>query len=419
MISPRALKRGIGQGLLVLLALMPFHAFASVWLGHLFGHQSLIQSWKEVLLAILTLMGILLAIRDTESRERLRSWPIYAIATFGIIAILVTLVQWPGATAAIFGAKIDFEFMLAFALAAMVATPKLVRAAIITILVSSTIVFAFSIAQVFFLPKDFLAQFGYGPTTIMPFQFLGDWTGPFRFSSTLGGPNQLGTFTLLPIALAISVSVRRRYWWLLTIVPAGLISLFSTYSRGAWLGALVTAITLALILGGRRYRAPLLAAFALLALVATAAISQLARHSGRISSYIFHTGTKSDALHLQSLTTGLDSSIAKPLGHGLGTAGPAVFHSGTGHIIENYYLQLSYETGFLGLGIFVVIIITLGYELARNASRNALAPAALAALAGVSLTSVFLPAWTDSSTALILWIAAGIALCRTPDHYHV
>ncbi len=419
MISPRALKRGIGQGLLVLLALMPFHAFGSVWLGHILGHQALIQSWKEVLLAVLAAAGVILAIRDSESRDRLRSWPIYASTMFVALAVVVTMLKWPGTTAAIFGAKIDFEFLLAFALATMVTTPKLVRAAIAAILISSSIVFIFAIAQVFFLPTDFLARFGYGPSTIMPFEFLGSWTGPFRFSSTLGGPNQLGTFTLLPMALAATVAIRKRAWWLLLIPAAGAVALFNTYSRGAWLGALAAGLALMLTLVSRRLRAPLLAVIAVLGLIVTVGLNALAHRSGRISSYIYHSGTQSDALHLKSLTVGLNGSFARPLGHGLGTAGPAIFHSGTGQIIENYYLQLSYETGIAGLLAFVLLVLSLGFELGRNTARNALAPAALAALVGVSVTSLFLPAWTDSSTALILWTAAGLATSSAPEHYHV
>lgn len=418
MITQRALQRLIGRGLILLLALMPFHAFGSVWLGHLFGHEALFQAWKEVVIAGLALLTIALVVINDQARDRLRSWPVMLIGLFIVTALTVTLGSWPGLTAAAFGAKIDFEFLVCFVIALVVADANLIRTAIWTILISSSIVFLFSVAQIYLLPVDFLARFGYGPNTIMPFEFLGSWTGPFRFSSTLGGPNQLGTFTLLPMALAATIAIRKHAWWLWIIPALGLFSLFHTYSRGAWLGAIMVAIVLALATTSRR-RAGLLAGIAATILAISYAVDHLAKTNARLNAYLFHTGTQSDQLHLQSLTVGLTDSVKRPWGHGLGTAGPAIFHSGAGHIIENYYLQLSYETGFLGLIAFISLVTMVIIGLAQRAASSLLAPATLAAIAGISVTSIFLPAWTDSSTAIIVWIAAGLALGAHDEHRHV
>jgi O-antigen ligase len=111
--------------------------------------------------------------------------------------------------------------------------------------------------------------------------------------------------------------------------------------------------------------------------------------------------------------------VSRPFGHGLGTAGPAVFHSGSGLIIENNYLQLSYETGVIGAAVFIAVVAGVAFELARRAVKIDLAAACLAALIGISITALFLPAWTDSSTALILWTAAGSAVGLSPDTHHV
>ena len=46
--TARQLEQVIQLGLLVLVALMPFHAFLTTWLGSGLGHRSLLQGWKEL-----------------------------------------------------------------------------------------------------------------------------------------------------------------------------------------------------------------------------------------------------------------------------------------------------------------------------------------------------------------------------------
>jgi hypothetical protein len=426
MMPPARLRRGIGLGLLALVALMPFHAFFSIWLGHLTGHQAIIQAWKELLLVALSALGIVLLIRDPEARDRLRTWPALLSGAFALVAVLVTLFTQPSFKAIAFGAKTDFEFLLAFILALMVANPKLVRTLIWTILISSSLVIGFGLLQSSVLPPDFLAQFGYNTGTIAPYLMLDPAVGSLRFSSTLGGPNQLGTFLLLPLALAGVLIVRRRQWWWIPLIIAGAIVLTNTYSRAAWAGAGVAVLTLALTLVPSRLRAAAAALFAGLGLIGAVAVNQLLKKGGDLQYYIFHSNSLwrgergSDFQHLQSLRLGVASTLGQPFGHGLGTAGPAVLHSGTnGLVIENYYLQLSYESGILGGLLFLAVIIATGLELARRAVRHDLAAATLAALVGISVTSLVLPAWADSSTALIFWITAGSVIGLTPETRHV
>ena len=46
-------ERWLGGGLIVLVGILPFHAFLATWLGHLFGSREIIQAWKEVLILLL------------------------------------------------------------------------------------------------------------------------------------------------------------------------------------------------------------------------------------------------------------------------------------------------------------------------------------------------------------------------------
>jgi hypothetical protein len=415
----------IQRGLLVLVALMPFHAFLSVWLGSLIGHQAIIQSWKEVLLLVLAGMAVALLIKDPEARDRLRTWPPIFAGAFAVIAAVVTLATRPSLTADVFGAKTDFEFLLAFILAIIIATPRFVRFLIYTVLISSAVVITFGILQIYALPSDFLMHFGYNSTTILPYQTLDPATNNLRYPATLGGANQLGTFLILPMALGIILAIRRRQWGWLVLSAAAIPVLLHTFSRGAWLGALAAAVVIALLLVPARWRAGVAAVMAATGLLVAVAIKRLLDSGGNLQYYIFHGSTVwdkqrgSDYEHLQSLTQGVNYTLDRPLGHGLGTAGPAVFHSGTGVIIENYYLQLSYETGIIGLVTFLAILASTAWTLARRAAHGDLAAASLAALIGVCVTALVLPAWADSSTAIILWTAAGSAIGLTPGGHRV
>jgi hypothetical protein len=421
----RQLERVIQGGLLVLITLMPFHAFLSVWLGSITGHQAIIQAWKEILLLLLAAVGAVLLIRDVEARDRLRTWPVMMAGLFALIALIVTAATRPSLTATAFGAKTDLEFLLAFVLAIVAASPGLVRRLVVAVLTTCTLVVGFGLLQVFVLPPNFLTGFGYGPDTIAPYQTVDPAIKSLRFASTLGGPNQLGTFLLLPMALAGVLAWRRHKWWCLAIVAGGAIVLVHTYSRAAWLGATTGAAVLILTLIPARSRIIAAAALAGAGVAAAFIIAQLLKTRDNLQYYIFHgnalfhNSRGSDYEHMASLRQGLTGSLAHPLGHGLGTAGPAVFHSGAGPVIENNYLQIAYETGLPGALAFILVLAATGRELAARAARYDLAAAALAALVGISITALFLPAWSDSSTALIFWICAGSVIGITPSSRHV
>jgi hypothetical protein len=410
------LSVGIQWGLLILVALMPFHAFLSVWIGHLTGHQAVIQAWKEVLLLALTTLAGVHLITTPAMRSRLRTVPIMLAAGFAGLALIVTLATQPSLTAIAFGLKTDLEFLVAFILAILVATPAFVKRLVITIIASATAVIAFGLLQIYVLPPNFLTNFGYGPGTVPPYLVLDPAIKSLRFASTLGGPNQLGAYLILPLALAATLAFRRRQWWNLALIVGGGVVVLHTYSRSAWIGVLAAAVIISLILVPRRARAGVTVLLAATAAVASVAITWLLNLGGDLQYYLLHSSTMghgtrgSDVDHLNSLRNGLDLTFAQPLGHGLGTAGPATFHTVSALIIENNYLQISYETGLIGAGLFIALVATTAWQLLRQAARNDLAAATLAALVGVSLTALMLPAWTDSTTAITIWTAAGAVI---------
>jgi len=427
------LARLIQLGLLLIVALMPIHAFLSVWLGSLTHHEAVIQSWKEVVLLALAAIAAVLVSREPTRLSRLRQPWVLLASGFALVASLVTLVAQPTLPAASFGLKTDLEVLLAAILAALVTDAKFMQRIAWAVVGGAGVVVGFGLLQIFVLPPDFLTHFGYGPNTILPYQHITRGATSLRFPSTLGGPNQLGTYLILPLCLSLTIALRRRYWWLLGLTAGGLVVLAGTYSRGAWIGALAAVAIVIVAETPTRLRRPLMIGLALLATLAAVVLSATISTSPQLQYYLLHSSLTStdtltsDSQHASSLLQGAHAVLSSPLGHGLGTAGPATFHAGTTNIIENYYLQLGYETGLLGLLLFVGIVVAISARLWRLYSRSPLALAAASALLGVSLVALVLPSWTDSTTALVTWTCAGAAASVLParshnsakDHRHV
>ncbi len=347
-------------------------------------------------------------------------------AAFVVVAILVTILTKPSFIAVLFGLKTDLEFLLAGLLAAIVSTRTFIKRLVITVLAGSAVVVAFGLLQIFVLPPDFLTNFGYGPRTIPPYQTITLGTDSLRFPSTLGGPNQLGTYLILPLCLSIALAIRHRKVWLLPLIGAGIIVLTATHSRSAWLGATAAVILTILIAIPAAKRRIVILGLAGLAIIGLLLLPTALNPNGQLQYYLLHSSVathdekNSDTEHAASLRYGTEQLIKSPLGHGLGTAGPATLRTEhSDHIIENYYLQIGYETGLAGLILFIGILATLVKNLWLHTKRSPFAGPVGAAIIGVSIVGIVLPSWTDSSTALIAWITAGAISAGASGDTHV
>jgi O-antigen ligase len=73
-----------------------------------------------------------------------------------------------------------------------------------------------------------------------------------RVISTLGGPNQLGAFLILPLVLSLYLGIRKRNWLYAPIIVLFLAAMFFSHSRSAWIGAIIaTGLVLILTLKKR------------------------------------------------------------------------------------------------------------------------------------------------------------------------
>lgn len=398
---PRRHRQIIGVGCLILIVGMAFHAFLAIWVGHLFGNQALWQSWKEILIVLLALVALDAVRRKPDAIKQLLTPSNGYILAFAVVSAVVTLIANPPMVPAWFGLKTNFEFLAAFMLASLATSKSLTSRATALLLGSSGIVAALAILQATVIPPNSLTAFGYGPQTILPLQTLGN--GLTRAFATLGGPNQLGSWLILPIALSAKLWLDRMRWTLGLLIALQFIALYFTYSRSAWLG---TAAAIILILWwnlNSKHRWLLVVATTLLG-IGTALII------ANSSNQILERPEVSDAAHAESLQTGLASLMSNPLGQGLGSAGPASFRGESAVIPENHYLQIALETGVLGLLLFVAVQIALAARLWGVRLLSKTAEPLLATLAGIAVVNLFLHGWADSSTALTFWTLAGLTI---------
>jgi O-antigen ligase len=420
--SKKYLEQSVGWGLIGLLAIMPFHAFLSVWMGSLWGHQELWQSWKEAVIVLLAAAVTILVAYEPERLKRGgKILPISALI-FALIAAIVTIFQTQTITSIIFGLKTDFEFIVVFFIALWGSNPKLYIKIPNIILWTSGIVATFGILHATILPYDILTHFGYSTSTIEPYQLVGSLSDTIRTPSTLGGPNQLGSFLILPLCLAIALWFKKPRWSLVLASLLYTCALWFTYSRSAWIGAAAGVIMTVGAMVRTKSQIKLYALSIILLVIMSLAGLLAASNSNAAFNYIvMHSGAgiennNSTTQHASALTDGISIAFSKPLGSGLGAAGPASFHAINGFIPENYYLQIAIETGFLGLIAFLTFLSATAIRLWGIRYRSIIAPALLGALAGISIVNIFLHGWADSSTAIIYWIAAGTLLAGKHTH---
>ena len=120
--------------------------------------------------------------------------------------------------------------------------------------------------------------------------------------------------------------------------------------------------------------------------------------------------------HGSSLQTGITELQAHPLGAGVGTTGSAsLLGRRPAMIIENQYLFVAHEVGWVGLVIFMAWLGAILADVWRV--RRAFPVATVGVLASgliCIITGMLLPVFVDD-TVTVLWFAlAGVILGRQP-----
>lgn len=420
-------------GFWALLIYMPFHIFLSQWLSQYTGGLEAWKVGKDVGLAVLALFTICLVLwRKTGDRL------FYGLLGFTLLYAAFHGVLWLTNTdiygrSAILGTIYNMRLPL-FALvgygAVLLNPGKFVFSSLFKVVLGvSSLVAFFGVLQ-YFLPKDFLTHFGYSlERGVRPAFFIDNHTDFPRIISTLREPNALGAYLLVPLGMLTYLLTvardRNRQLLLGGLLGLHALAIFLTFSRSAWLAALLVT---SLIVGWRfrdgiwtfvkRWWLVLAAACCLLLVFG---YSQ--RHSTFVESYITHA-TPDETVDLDSndyhwlfFKWGVEGIVAQPFGHGPGTAGLASIQNPAGSFLtENYYVQIGYELGVLGLACFIWFNVWLYRQLWQRRSKP-LAIVLLATFWGYVLTNMLLHTWSNEAVAGGWWLLVGavLALMRSEE----
>ncbi len=410
---------------MVVILLIPFHAFLTVWGSSLVGHYTALRLWKEVLLLV-SIAGVLyLVMTDGKIRShtltRRLVWLILVYIAVNIVWGLVAFHQHTLTAKAFgYGIIVNLRFLIFFLItwALALRTSRLRKSWQWLVLAPAAVVVLFGLLQALVLPHNFLNHFGYGPNTIEPFETINHNAQYLRIASTMRGANPLGAYLLIPISLLAGLLITgRRGWPYVSLFVGCLLTLFFSFSRSAWIGAAMALTAIGIHYLDRKYLKQAIAAIICVVLLAGAIFTTFEwHHSSRFQNIFLHTQTHSavkttsDQGHIAALKGGVHDLVHQPFGRGPGSAGPAsVYNKDQPRIAENYFLQIGQETGWIGLILFLLINLGVGYILWLN-RQDPLALTLFASLIGLSFINLFSHAWSDDTVAYIWWGLAGIAM---------
>ena len=356
------------------------------------------------------------------SRDIRRDPLVYLCILYIVLHVALALPALNGAAAAVAGLMIDLRYIMYFLLVYLFVKyrPQYQNIFWRVAAVGAVVVFGFLLLQ-FVLPVDFLTHLGYGRDTIAPYILVDMNPDYVRYNSTLRGPNPLSAYALGALSLAVAwwlvrakQATAKRRWLVLGALAISAVALWVGYSRSALLGAAAAMAFIFVVFYGRRISRRAWGAISAAALVFGFGIF-LIRDTTFFHTAIMHdnpgTGAavNSNEGHANSLIDGLALMIRQPMGAGVGSTGSPAMYGKNALIIENQYLMVAHEVGWLGLGLFCTIFGIILVKLWRI-RQDWRALGLLASGVGLALVGVLLPVWADDTVSIVWWGLSALAL---------
>jgi hypothetical protein len=409
--------------LLVVLGGIVLHAPLSVGFSTLFPDAELfIKSWKEGLLLLATIVSAVVLTRQ-KRWSLLRSPLVLLIALYALLHLFLIPAFPTEPTAALAGLAIDLRYLLFFVLVYLAISlyPQLRKVFIGTFGVGAVIVVSFALLQATILPHDILKHIGYGPSTIVPYLTVDENPDFIRINSTLRGPNPLGAYAIIVLSLLVAFGLRghhrqfkRPMPWVVLIGVGSVVALWASYSRSALVAAIVAIILLMFIASGKKLSKWAWVGMGI-AIVAIGGTLFAARDSYLVSNVLLHENATTGAMvssndgHVDSLNEGVSRLVQQPLGGGVGSTGSASLLGDQPFIIENQYLFVAHEAGWVGLVLFLIVFWRVMKSLWQK-RFDWLALGLFASGIGLALIGLLLPVWVDDTVSLIWWGLAAIII---------
>ncbi|HMT18925.1 MAG TPA: O-antigen ligase family protein [Candidatus Saccharibacteria bacterium] len=423
-------KRFVRWIIVGILIYMPLHVFMSNWLGSAFDVLDIAKVWKDVAVFGIFLLFLFDALKDKTLKPLLKNTTVYWVLAYLSLLLLYTALFHNTTQARLLGLVYDARLFTAFFIGVLAARKLgdadkawLMRWAVVVAMGVAML----GIVQVAALGNGVLSSFGYNRATGTPPAFyINDQTETNeRAFATLKDPNSLGIYLILPLSLLASSLVLQKNKLgqgskqkIIAGCAILLLCLALTYSRSAAIG--LTGAFLVILYkyrkeqGSALFRSRKFQKMVAGLLIILFAVFIVIRNSDFVQTTIFHIGEKnsatSNSLRVDVLKDSLELAQNKPLGYGVGAAGPVSVKNtgGLAIINENSYLQALLETGIFGFALLVFILIRVGKLLSTSKDKYALP--LLASLIGISIAGLFVHAWMNEAVAYTFWLLCGLVL---------
>jgi hypothetical protein len=358
----------------------------------------------------------------------LRDRLVWAVAAYGVLTVGLALLKSNDMDAEILGVVFNLRFLLFFIYGMLLARlfdPAHVRKRAFQIVLGvAAVVMFFGIVQYTVLPDTALKHVGYRRSNgVLPAFFIDEKPDLERIMSTLRDPNSFGSYLIIIIGLALVIFLfsKNQGDKLLSrgLLALGALCLIFTFSRSAWLGAVATVLVLFVLNERvRKFAAKHKNNLALTSLIILCIVTfggWLARNTYIVQNVILHADESTvqenpNELRTRFFKESVEEIANEPLGHGPGTAGLASIRNDKQGVVlnENYYLQIGYEVGLIGLAIFVSILVIVGARLLKL--DGPLALALFASFIGLAITNFLVHIWSNEAVAYTWWGLAGLTL---------
>jgi hypothetical protein len=414
---------------LALAIYMPLHVFLSQSVSLVTGGLGVWDGGKDVLmLASIPFLLIILYLQKSFEVRLIKNL-VLLIVLYGLLHVAFLLFDKSLDTravivASVFNNRIMGYLLLGIVVARSKDSELYIKNILKATLIICGVVSVLGIAQ-YFLPKDILTHLGYSiERGVRPNFFIDDKPDFPRVMSTLRDPNSLGAFLVFPITYPIYYLFikkgKQAYKvlpdkWLKFILIASTLCLIFTFSRSGLISTIVSIFTLLLLtLKNKRELINKYAPLALIIVVLAASLLFVARDTYVVQNLVLHSDTSTNQqdpneLRLSFGAKAIDHIKKYPQGEGPGTAGIVAIGNPKGGVLtENYYLQIAYEVGVIGLFIFVSIYGIIIARLYRNKSQ--LGTIVFATGVGLAVFSLLNHSWSNEALALQWWLLAGLSL---------
>ncbi|MCT4542087.1 MAG: O-antigen ligase family protein [Vallitalea sp.] len=309
--------------------------------------------WDELLFIII--LGWLVCRRIFFNKKHVFTCIDIGLIFFAIIYLILVFVNSPNLNIGIEGYRAVVQHMLWFFLMVQLLDSKKV---------------IYRTIWIFIIGIGFIGVHGiYQYITKAP--MLGNWvdsteTITTRVYSITKSPNALGSLLIyfIPIAFSMIIANKDIIKKIIAVIFTLTMSLciLFTFSRGAWMGAFLS-ILIFLILINKRMIMPVVT----IILIAMMNINSLWKRVSYLFTPEYIAKAKNGGRLYRYYTSIEKWSESKILGLGIGRYGGAVAtnHNLSPYYMDNYYLKTLCESGILGFGAFIILIISTIYKLYR------------------------------------------------------